>query len=164
MTIKIWGRPSSARTQKVLLAMAELGLPHELVLASGTMGAGGHVAKGNQAFGVVNTPEYRAMNPNGTVPTILDDGFVLWESNAILQYLAMKYDPDGFYGADIACFVSASRWIMWENPADAYPGETYHQAAGGAARARCCGGGPDGIAQGMGYCRGSALPDRTYRG
>ena len=115
MTIKIWGRPSSARTQKVLLAMAELGLPHELVLASGTMGAGGHVAKGNQAFGVVNTPEYRAMNPNGTVPTILDDGFVLWESNAILQYLAMKYDPDGFYGADIACFVSASRWIMWEN-------------------------------------------------
>lgn len=115
MTIKIWGRPTSARTQKVLLAMAELGLPHELVLASGTMGAAGHVAKGNQAFGVVNTPEYRAMNPNGTVPTILDDGFVLWESNAILQYLAMKYDPDGFYGADIACFASAGRWIMWEN-------------------------------------------------
>ena len=70
---------------------------------------------GNEPYGFVDTPAYRAMNPNGTVPTILDDGFVLWESNAILQYLAMKYDPDGFYGADIACFVSASRWIMWEN-------------------------------------------------
>lgn len=115
MSIKIWGRPTSARTQKVLLAMAELGLPHELVLASGTMGAHGHVAKGNQAFGVVDTPEYRAMNPNGTVPTILDNDFVLWESNAILQYLAMRYDPDRFYGSNTERFASASRWIMWEN-------------------------------------------------
>tara|TARA_R110002012_G_scaffold156581_1_gene317627 strand:+ start:570 stop:1241 length:672 start_codon:yes stop_codon:yes gene_type:complete len=115
MSIRIWGRPTSARTQKVLLALAELGLPFELTLASGTMGAAGHVAKGNQAFGVVDTLDYRAMNPNGTVPTILDDGFVLWESNAILQYLAMKYDPDSFYGSDIKRFASAGRWIMWEN-------------------------------------------------
>ena len=54
MTIRLWGRPTSARTQKVLLALAELGLDYELILASGTMGAGGHVAKGNQPFGIVD--------------------------------------------------------------------------------------------------------------
>ncbi|WP_420403096.1 glutathione S-transferase family protein [Nisaea sp.] len=115
MTIELWGRPTSARTQKVLLALAELGLPYNLTLASATMGAAGHVAKGNVAFGVVDTPEYRAMNPNGTVPTIRDGGFTLWESNAILQYLAMTYDPAGFYGNDIRRFASAARWVMWEN-------------------------------------------------
>lgn len=115
MTIRLWGRPTSARTQKVLLAMAELGLDHELILASGTMGDGGHVAKGNQPFGVVDTPEYRAMNPNGTVPTIDDAGYILWESNAIVQYLGMTYGAEPFYGADAQIFGSASRWMLWEN-------------------------------------------------
>ncbi len=115
MTIKLWGRPSSARTQKVLMALSELQLPFELTLASATMGAKGHVAKGNTAFGVVHTPEYLAMNPNGTVPTIDDNGFVLWESNAIVQYLAMKYDPGKCYGESAEVFGSASRWMMWEN-------------------------------------------------
>lgn len=115
MGLRLWGRPTSARTQKVLLALAELELPYELVLASGTMGEGGHVAKGNTAFGVVDTADYLAMNPNGTVPTIRDGDFVLWESNAILQYLAIRYDPDGFYGNEVERFASAARWIMWEN-------------------------------------------------
>ncbi|UUX52040.1 glutathione S-transferase family protein [Nisaea acidiphila] len=115
MGIRIWGRPSSARTQKVLLALAELGLPFEFTLASATMGEGGHVAKGNKAFGVVDTADYLAMNPNGTVPTLKDGEYVLWESNAILQYLAMTYGPAGFYGSDIGRFASAARWIMWEN-------------------------------------------------
>ena len=61
--LKLWGRHSSARTQKVLLALAELGLDFEMILASATMGPDGHVAKGNTAYGVVDTPEYRAMNP-----------------------------------------------------------------------------------------------------
>jgi glutathione S-transferase len=115
MPIKLWGRPSSARTQKVLLALAELGLEFEFILASATMGPSGHVAKGNQAYGIVDTPAYRAMNPNGTVPTIDDDGYVLWESNAIVQYLAMTYDPVRFFGNDPKVFASASRWMMWEN-------------------------------------------------
>ena len=42
------------------------------------------------AFGVVDTPEYRAMNPNGRVPVIEDDGFVLWESNTIVRYLMAR--------------------------------------------------------------------------
>ena len=115
MTFRMWGRPTSARTQKVLLALAELGIEHELILASATMGPGGHVSKGAEPFGVVDTPAYRAMNPNGTVPTIDDNGYVLWESNAIVQYLGMKYDPVLFYGGTAETLGSASRWMMWEN-------------------------------------------------
>ena len=115
LTRKLWGRPTSARTQKVLLALAELRLDYELVLASATMGPQGSVFKGGQPFGVVDTPGYRAMNPNGTIPTLDDNGFVLWESNAIVQYLGMKYAPEAFYGGDIETFASASRWMLWEN-------------------------------------------------
>jgi glutathione S-transferase len=79
------------------------------------MGPGGHVAKGNKPYGVVDTPDYRAKNPNGRVPTIDDDGFVLWESNSIVRYLAMQYAPDLLYGNDIKTFASASRWLDWEN-------------------------------------------------
>ena len=113
--LKLWGRPSSGRTQKVLWTLAEIGLEFEFIMASATMGPGGHVAKGNTPFGVVDTPAYRAKNPNGRVPTIDDDGFVLWESNSIVRYLAMQYAPDLLYGNDIKTFASASRWLDWEN-------------------------------------------------
>ena len=54
------------------------------------------------------------MNPNGTVPTIKDGEFTLWESNSIVSYLAMKYAPELMYGDDIEPFASASRWMDWE--------------------------------------------------
>jgi glutathione S-transferase len=113
--LKLWGRPTSGRTQKVLWTLAEIGLDFEMILASADMGPGGHVAKGNKPFGVVDTPEYRAKNPNGRIPTIDDDGFVLWESNSIVRYLAMQYAPDLLYSGDIKTFASASRWVDWEN-------------------------------------------------
>lgn len=72
--LKIWGRKNSSNVRKPLWAAEELGLAYEAIDAGG-------------AFGVVDTPEYRAMNPNGRVPVIEDDGFVLWESNAIVRYL-----------------------------------------------------------------------------
>ena len=112
--LTIWGRPTSARTQKVLWALAETGIEFEMILASGTMGPNGSVDKGNEPYGIVDTPEYRAMNPNGTVPTIKDGGFTLWESNSIIQYLAMKYAPDVLFGDDLETFASASRWMDWE--------------------------------------------------
>ena len=112
--LTIWGRPTSAMTQKVLWALGEIGLEFELILASGTMGPGGSIDKGNEPYGFVDTPAYRAMNPNGTVPTIKDGEFTLWESNSIVSYLAMKYAPELMYGADIETFASASRWMDWE--------------------------------------------------
>jgi glutathione S-transferase len=113
--LKLWGRPTSGRTQKVLWTLEEIGLGYEFILASATMGPGGHVSKGNAPFGIVDTPEYRTMNPNGRVPTIDDNGFVLWESNSIVRYLAMQYAPDLLYGSDTRTFASASRWLDWEN-------------------------------------------------
>ena len=101
MTIRLWGRPTSARTQKVMLALAELELKHEYILASATMGPTGAVARGGSPFGVVTTPEYLAMNPTGTIPMLEDNGYPLWESNAIVQYLGMKYNPAKFYNSDI---------------------------------------------------------------
>lgn len=86
--LKIWGRKNSSNVRKPLWAAEELGLDYEALDAGG-------------AFGVVDTPEYRAMNPNGRVPVIEDDGFVLWESNAIVRYLLAKHAPaSSWYPAD----------------------------------------------------------------
>ena len=115
MSVTLWGRPTSARTQKVMLALAELKISYEFTLASSTMGIDGSVAKGSLPFGIVDTPEYLDKNPNGTIPTIDDNGYVLWESNAIVQYLGMKHNPELFYSSNIETFCSASRWMMWEN-------------------------------------------------
>jgi glutathione S-transferase len=113
--LRLWGRPSSARTQKVLWTLSEIGLEFDFVLASATMGPGGHVSKGNRPFGIVDSSEYRSLNPTGRVPTIDDDGFTLWESNSIVRYLAMQHAPDLLYGNDIRTFASASRWLDFEN-------------------------------------------------
>ncbi|MDH3666102.1 MAG: glutathione S-transferase family protein [Paracoccaceae bacterium] len=113
--ITVWGRPTSTRTLRVLWTLAEIGLDFDLVLASGTMGAGGSIENGNAPYGIVDTPDYRAMNPMGTVPTIRDGDFTLCESNSITRYLAMKYAPDLLYGDDIETFARASRWMDWDN-------------------------------------------------
>ena len=115
MAIKLYGRPTSARTQKVMLALAELGFEYDYVLASATMGPEGSVAKGGQPFGVVHTKKYYDINPTRTVPTLDDNGYILWESNAIVQYLGMRYNSRLFYGDDVYLCNSALRWMMWEN-------------------------------------------------
>jgi len=76
--LKLWGRVNSINVQKVLWALEELKVPYER-------------AEAGMAFGVVNEPFYKKMNPNSRVPTIDDDGFVLWESAGINLYLAEKY-------------------------------------------------------------------------
>ncbi len=75
MTRRLWGRASSVNVQKAIWALEELAVPYEHIEAGG-------------AHGIVGEARYRAMNPNGLVPTLEEDGFVLWESNAILRYLA----------------------------------------------------------------------------
>lgn len=112
--LKIWGRPTSGCTQRSLWCLEEAGVPFQFTLASAIMGPNGHISKGGEAFGVVDTPEYLRMNPNGTVPTIDDDGYILWESNAILAYIALSKKPE-LYGNDPHMFGRAVAWGSWSN-------------------------------------------------
>jgi glutathione S-transferase len=111
--LKIWGRPNSIHTQRVLWTCAEAEVPYELILASATMGPDGHISGGGKPYGIVDTPSYRAMNPNGTVPTIDDDGYVLWESNVISRYLAQKYAPEALFGGSLERLGHANQWMEW---------------------------------------------------
>ena len=113
--ITIWGRPTSICTQRVLWACAETGVEFDLTLASATMGPDGHVSTGAEPFGSVTAPWYRAMNPNGTVPTIDDGGFVLWESNAIVAYLAHKYGRGRLGEERPEAAGRALQWMAWTN-------------------------------------------------
>src|SRR5579875_1803686 len=83
IVIKIWGRNTSSNVQKVMWGVAEIGLPYERIDIGGP-------------FGKNREPAYLAMNPNGLVPTLEEeDGFLLWESNSIVRYLAAKHDKTG---------------------------------------------------------------------
>jgi glutathione S-transferase len=99
--LTIWGRTNSINVQKVLWCCAELGLAYTRIDAGG-------------AHGVTNTPEYLAMNPNALVPTIDDDGLVLWESNAIVRYLAAKHGHGSLHPADLRERADADRWMDWQ--------------------------------------------------
>ncbi|MCS6763427.1 MAG: glutathione S-transferase N-terminal domain-containing protein [Candidatus Protistobacter heckmanni] len=85
--LKIWGLANSINVQKILWCCEELNMPYERIDAG-------------MNFGVNKTPEYKAMNPNGLVPTIEDDGFVLGESHSILCYLARKHSGAKLLPAD----------------------------------------------------------------
>ena len=98
--LKIWGRTNSINVQKVLWCCGELGLKYDRVDAGGK-------------FGVNNTPEYLAMNPNGLVPTINDDGLILWESHAIVRHLARKHGKGTLWPADEKACADADRWMEW---------------------------------------------------
>ena len=113
--IRIWGRPTSICTQRVLWACVEAGVEFDLILTSGTMGPAGHVSTGAPPYGNVDTPWYRSMNPNGTVPTIDDDGFILWESVAIVGYLAAKYGRGTLVDDRPETFARALAWMAWTN-------------------------------------------------
>ena len=66
------------------------------------------------AFGLTRDPEYLALNPNGLVPTISDDGFVLWESNAIVRYLAARHGSGTMWPEDLREHADAERWMDWQ--------------------------------------------------
>jgi glutathione S-transferase len=98
--LKIWGRTNSVNVKKALWAAEELGLKYERIDAG-------------MRFGVVDTPEYRKLNPNGLVPTIEDDGFVLWESHSIVRYLAAKHGAGTLWPVDLRVRADADRWMDW---------------------------------------------------
>lgn len=113
--LKLWGRPNSICTQRVLWACAEAGVEWNLELASGTMGPDGHISSGAKPFGHVDTDVYRAMNPNGTVPTMDDNGLILWDSIAIVSHIATKYGPMALYRQDPDVFSRSLQWMCWTN-------------------------------------------------
>ncbi|HVV60945.1 MAG TPA: glutathione S-transferase family protein [Pseudolabrys sp.] len=101
--IKIWGRNTSSNVQKAMWAVGELGLPHERIDIGGP-------------FGKNKEAPYLAMNPNGLVPTLEEeDGFLLWESNSIVRYLAGKYDKNGVLEPkDPKQRARANMWMDWQ--------------------------------------------------
>ena len=99
--IKIWGRPNSINVQKVMWAVAELGLDHERIDVGG-------------AFGGLDTDTYRQMNPNRKIPVLQDDDVVVWESHACVRYLAATYGAGGLWPDDPAERSIADRWMDWK--------------------------------------------------
>ncbi len=99
--LRIWGRNNSVNVQKALWCCEELNLVYERIDAGGS-------------FGVVNTPQYRNLNPNGLVPTLEEDGFVLWESNAIVRYLAAKHGARTLWPEDLHIRAEADKWMDWQ--------------------------------------------------
>jgi glutathione S-transferase len=99
--IKIWGRRDSSNVQKVVWCCAELGIAFDRVDLGGKFG-------GNKE------KPYLDLNPNGLVPTIEDDGFILWESNTILRYLTEKYGVGKLLPSNLEGRANASRWMDWQ--------------------------------------------------
>lgn len=97
--IILWGRVSSLNVQKVVWALDEIGLPYERRDAGGSYGY---------------PSNYGDKNPNPLVPTIDEDDFTLWESNAIVRYLCAKHAQGSLYPEDLRRRADADRWMDWQ--------------------------------------------------
>ena len=102
--LRILGRLSSVNVQKVVWCAEEIGVPYERTDVGGK-------------FGGNDTPEYLAKNPNGLVPTIEEDGFVLYESNAIVRYLAARHAAGRLWPEDLRRRADIDRWMEWQSTA-----------------------------------------------
>ncbi|MEM7731974.1 MAG: glutathione S-transferase family protein [Pseudomonadota bacterium] len=96
----IYGRATSSNVQLVMWAVAELGLDYERLDF-------GHV------HGGLDTPEFLAMNPHGKIPVLKDGDLVIWESCAILRYLAATYGSDTFWPVDPKGRAQVDMWAEW---------------------------------------------------
>lgn len=106
--LKLWGRINSTNVKKALWCLEELGVPYTRVDAGG-------------AFGVVGESEYAEKNPNRLVPCLEDGDFVLWESNAIVRYLAAQYGEGTLWSAEPQQRASADKWMDWVTSSLAAP-------------------------------------------
>ena len=95
----VWGRATSSNVMKVLWGLGELNLPFERIDVGGS-------------FGKTDTAEYRGMNPTGLVPTLQEEEFTLWESNAILRYLCSAHAPhSALWPKDPRERANVDRWM-----------------------------------------------------
>jgi glutathione S-transferase len=97
--LTIWGRLNSHNVKKVAWLAVELGLEFERIDVGGKFGM---------------DASYLAKNPTALIPTIEDQNVVLWESNAILRYLAAQYGGEHWWPADLARRAVADRWLDWQ--------------------------------------------------
>jgi glutathione S-transferase len=103
--MKLYGRRTSINVQKVLWCLGELGAVE---------GRDYERIDAGLDFGVVNTAEYLALNPNGLVPTLVDGDFVLWESNAIVRYLASAAGDEALLPVEPQKRANVERWMDWQ--------------------------------------------------
>ena len=100
MTITLYDVKESPHARKVRLLAAELGIPL-------------HRVPCDPRIGETRTADFLAKNPNGKIPTLEDDGFVLWESAAIMKYLAAKRPQSGLDGKDERTKALIDQWLFW---------------------------------------------------
>lgn len=101
MTIELHVFPPSPRALKVLAVANHLGIDYSQRMVD--------LVKGEQ-----KAPQYAALNPNMRMPTLKDGDYVLWESSAILQYLALKQPEAGLLPADERGRLDVTRWQFWD--------------------------------------------------
>lgn len=99
--LTIYGRANSSNVRKVLWFAGEIGLSYERL----DYGRG---------YAATDTPDYLALNPNGLVPTLVDGETVIWESNAILRYLAAKHDEASWLPQDLGARAEVEQWMDWQ--------------------------------------------------
>jgi len=98
--LQIYGRKNSNQVIQLMWTVGELGLEHVRHNVGGS-------------FGGLDSDEYGNLNPNRLVPTIVDDGFVLWESYAIIRYLCRQYGSGSLWPEDPYQVALADQWMEW---------------------------------------------------
>ena len=98
--LKILGRANSFNVRKVLWVCDEIGIPYER-------------EDYGRGYRQINTPEFLKLNPVGQVPTVIDDGFVMRESHAIVRYLAARHGAKHLYPDDLRERQRIEQWMDW---------------------------------------------------
>jgi glutathione S-transferase len=98
--LEVWGRRNASNVMPVMWAIGELALPHVRHDVGGS-------------FGGLDTPAYRAMNPNGRIPTVRDNGQIVWESNAIVRHLSRRYGRGSLLPDGEQDYSTADQWMDW---------------------------------------------------
>ena len=98
--MRLYHHPFSFNARRAVMTALHLGVPVELVFVD--------LQKGEQ-----RQPQFLKLNPNHRVPVLEDDGFVLWESHAIMQYLADKTPRQTLYPTDTRSRADVNRWLFW---------------------------------------------------
>ncbi|MEM6310781.1 MAG: glutathione S-transferase family protein [Pseudomonadota bacterium] len=112
--LTVYGRATSSNVQSVMWCLAELGLEADRI----DLGEG---------FGGLDTPEFRAMNPSGMIPVLQDGDLTLFESAAIIRYLANTYGTPDFWPTDPGARAKVDQWAEWakQNVANKFTGPVF---------------------------------------